>query len=36
MKLIYKKLISKKIIDKKEMVYLNAWIEDCKYLLNKE
>jgi len=36
MKLVYKKLISKKILDKKEMVYLNAWIEDCKYLLNKE
>ena len=35
MKLIYKKLIKIKILDNKEMIYLDAWIDDCKYLDNK-
>ena len=35
MKLIYRSLIKRKLIDKKEMIYLDAWIDDCKYLLNK-
>ena len=36
LRLIYKELIIKKIIDRNEMIYLDAWIDDCKYLLSKE